>query len=214
VLDLKNVSKDWEARVLLREVCLRVAPGETVAILGPSGSGKSTLLKIVAGLESLDAGRVLFDGQDITTLAPERRRFALMFQDFALFPHLDVQDNVAFGLIEQGVRKTDARAQARAMLERFGLQAFARARVIQLSGGEQQRVALARALITQPRVLLLDEPFSALDTELRLQLREEFRQRITEFNMATVLVTHDEAEARAMGSSGYRVVQGGLQRVW
>jgi ABC-type Fe3+/spermidine/putrescine transport system ATPase subunit len=214
VLELQDVSKDWEARVLLRDVALCVAPGETVAILGPSGSGKSTLLKIVAGLESLDAGRVLFDGQNITNLAPERRRFALMFQDFALFPHLDVQDNVAFGLIEQGRRKADARAQARVMLERFGLQAFARARVTQLSGGEQQRVALARALITQPRVLLLDEPFSALDTELRQQLREEFRQRITEFNMAAVLVTHDEAEARAMGSSGYRVVQGSLQRVW
>lgn len=214
MLELMGVSKDWQARVLLRALSLRVAPGETVAILGPSGSGKSTLLKIVAGLEPLDAGRVLFDGQDITTLAPERRRFALMFQDFALFPHLDVQDNVAFGLVEQGVRKPDARVQACAMLERFGLQAFARARVTRLSGGEQQRVALARALITQPRVLLLDEPFSALDAELRLQLREEFRQRITEFNIATVLVTHDEAEARAMGTSGYRLVNGGLQQTW
>ncbi len=214
MLELMDVSKDWESRVLLRGLSLRVAPGETVAVLGPSGSGKSTLLKIVAGLEPLDAGRVLFDGQDITTLAPERRRFALMFQDFALFPHLDVQDNVAFGLVEQGVRKADARTQAHAMLERFGLQAFAHARVTQLSGGEQQRVALARALITQPHVLLLDEPFSALDAQLRLQLREEFRQRITEFNMATVLVTHDEAEARAMGTTGYRLVTGGLQQIW
>ena len=214
MLELKDIGKDWQARVLLRGVCLRVAPGETAAILGPSGSGKSTLLKIVAWLEPLDAGCVLFDGQDITSLAPERRRFALMFQDFALFPHLNVQDNVAFGLVEQGVRKLDARAQACAMLERFGLQVFARTRVTQLSGGEQQRVALARALITQSRVLLLDEPFSALDTELRLQLRDEFRQRIAAFNMATLLVTHDEAEARAMGNSGYRVVQGGLQRVW
>jgi ABC-type Fe3+/spermidine/putrescine transport system ATPase subunit len=214
VLELKNICKDWQARVLLRGVSLCVAPGETVAILGPSGSGKSTLLKIVAGLEPSDGGCVLFDGQDITTLAPEKRRFALMFQDFALFPHLDVQDNVAFGLVEQGVRKADARAQACAMLDRFGLQAFARARVTQLSGGEQQRVALARALITQPRVLLLDEPFSALDSEMRLQLRDEFRQRIAEFNIATVLVTHDEVEARAMGGSGLRVMQGGLERVW
>jgi ABC-type Fe3+/spermidine/putrescine transport system ATPase subunit len=214
VLELSGVSKDWQARVLLREVSLCVAAGETVAILGPSGSGKSTLLKIVAGLESLDAGRVLFDGQDITALAPEHRRFALMFQDFALFPHLDVQDNVAFGLVERGMRKSDARGQARTMLIRFGLQAFADARVIQLSGGEQQRVALARALITQPRVLLLDEPFSALDAELRLQLRDEFRHRIAEFNMATLLVTHDEAEARVMGDRGYRVLQGVLERVW
>ncbi len=214
MLELFSISKDWQARVLLRDVSLTVAPGETVAILGPSGSGKSTLLKIIAGLEPLDAGRVVFDSEDITRQSPERRRFALMFQDFALFPHLDVQDNVAFGLVEQGLRKADARIQARAMLERFGLQDFAHARVTQLSGGEQQRVALARALITRPRVLLLDEPFSALDAEMRLQLREEFRGRMAEFNMATVLVTHDEAEARAMGTRGYRVVQGGLQAVW
>nr|WP_295772518.1 ABC transporter ATP-binding protein [Rhodoferax sp.] len=214
MLELHTISKDWQSRVLLRDVSLRVASGETVAILGASGSGKSTLLKIVAGLEPADAGRVMFDDQDITHLPPERRRFALMFQDFALFPHLNVQDNVAFGLVEQGLRKADARTQACALLERFGLQDFARARVTQLSGGEQQRVALARALITRPRVLLLDEPFSALDAEMRLQLREEFRQRIAEFNMATVLVTHDEAEARAMGTRGYRVVQGGLQAVW
>ncbi|MBK7313487.1 ABC transporter ATP-binding protein [Candidatus Aalborgicola defluviihabitans] len=214
MLELQQLAKDWEARVLLRDVNLRVDSGETVAILGPSGSGKSTLLKMVAGLESLDGGRVLFDAQDITALAPERRRFALMFQDFALFPHLDVQDNVAFGLVEQGLRKAAARAQACAMLERFGLQTFARARVTQLSGGEQQRVALARALITQPRVLLLDEPFSALDAELRLQLQTEFRQRIAEFNMATLLVTHDEAEARAMAQRGYRVLDGTLQLLW
>lgn len=214
MLELHSIFKDWQTRVLLRGVSLTVAPGETVAILGPSGSGKSTLLKIIAGLEPLDAGRIVFNDKDITRQPPERRRFALMFQDFALFPHLDVQDNVAFGLVEQGLRKADARTQARAMLERFGLQDFAHARVTQLSGGEQQRVALARALITRPRVLLLDEPFSALDAEMRLQLREEFRHRIAAFNMATVLVTHDEAEARSMGTRGYRVVQGGLQGVW
>lgn len=214
MLELQSISKDWQARVLLRDVSLRVAPGDTVAVLGPSGSGKSTLLKIIAGLEPLGAGRIVFDDEDITRQPPERRRFALMFQDFALFPHLDVQDNVAFGLVEQGITKADARAQARAMMARFGLQDFAHTRVTQLSGGEQQRVALARALITRPRVLLLDEPFSALDAEMRLQLRDEFRQRIAEFNMAAILVTHDEAEARAMGTRGYRVVQGGLQAVW
>jgi ABC-type Fe3+/spermidine/putrescine transport system ATPase subunit len=219
MLELQSLSKHWQppnaaARLLLRSVDLLVQAGETVALLGPSGSGKSTLLKVVAGLESPDAGRVLFAGQDITRLAPERRGFALMFQDFALFPHLSVQDNVAFGLIEQGQRKTQARAQAVDMLQRFGLDGYAHAKVWQLSGGEQQRVALARALITRPRVLLLDEPFSALDAELRLQLREEFRQRIAEFNMATLWITHDEAEARAMGARGYRLVDGALAPVW
>ena len=137
-----------------------------------------------------------------------------MFQDFALFPHLNVQDNVAFGLVEQRVPQADARAQALAMLERFGLQACARSRVMQLSGGEQQRVALARALITRPRVLLLDEPFSALDAALRVQLREEFRRHIAASQMAVLWVTHDEAEARAMGAVGLRMEHGALLPVW
>lgn len=219
MLELQSITKCWqpakgESRPLLRGLNLRVEAGQTVAVLGPSGSGKSTLLKIVAGLEPPDAGRVLFDGQDITALAPERRRFGLMFQDFALFAHLNVQDNVAFGLVEQGLRKAAAREQARAMLERFGLQVFALSRVWQLSGGEQQRVALARALITAPRVLLMDEPFSALDAELRLHLREEFRQRMADLRMATVWVTHDEAEALAMAQQGWRLVDGALRQVW
>ena len=219
MLELRSVYKTWqprrgEARQLLQGVNLRVQPGQTVSILGPSGSGKSTLLKIVAGLEPLDRGAVWLDGKDITRLPPEQRHFALMFQDFALFPHLNVQDNVAFGLVEQRVAKADARAQALAMLERFGLQAFARAQVWQLSGGEQQRVALARALITRPRVLLLDEPFSALDAALRVQLREEFRRHIAASQMAVLWVTHDEAEARAMGAVGLRMEAGALQEVW
>jgi putative spermidine/putrescine transport system ATP-binding protein len=219
MLELQGISKCWTprsgpTRQLLQDVNLAVQPGQTVAVLGPSGSGKSTLLKIVAGLEPPDAGVLRLDGQDITRLPPEQRHFALMFQDFALFPHLDVQDNVAFGLVEQGLRRKAARVQAQAMLERFGLQGFALARVWQLSGGEQQRVALARALITQPRVLLLDEPFSALDAELRLQLREEFRSHIAQRQMAALWVTHDEAEARAMGSSGVRLVNAGLQPAW
>ena len=141
-----------------------------MAVLGPSGSGKSTLLKIIAGLEGPDAGQVWLDGRDISALPPHRRQCGLLFQDFALFPHLNVQDNVAFGLIEQGLRSAQARNQANTLLERFGMQAHALARVWQLSGGEQQRVALARALITAPRILLLDEPFSALDAALREKL--------------------------------------------
>ncbi|MDP3654333.1 MAG: ABC transporter ATP-binding protein [Rhodoferax sp.] len=219
MLELQSIFKKWqprqgETRVLLRDLSLNVHPGDTVAILGSSGSGKSTLLKIVAGLEPLDAGQVRFNGQDITTLAPEWRGFALMFQDFALFPHLNVQDNVAFGLVEQGMRKAVARERAQAMLQRFGIAAFAQAKVWQLSGGEQQRVALARALITQPRVLLLDEPFSALDAELRFQLRDEFRQRIASAGMAALLVTHDEAEARVMASRGVCLWDGALQTLW
>lgn len=215
MLELLDICKSWqprkgEQRVLLTGLNLTVRPGETVAVLGPSGSGKSTLLKIIAGLELPDAGTVRFAGQDLARTPPERRRFALMFQDFALFPHLSVQDNVGFGLIEQGVRKADAQAQARKMLERFALERFALERVTTLSGGEQQRVALARALITSPRVMLLDEPFSALDAQLRQALRQDFQGSIAAQGIATVLVTHDENEARAMGDRCLRMQDGAL----
>lgn len=204
-------------RWLAHDLSLNVAPGQTVALLGASGSGKSTLLAMLAGLEPPDAGRVCFDGEDITSITawpPERRRFALMFQDFALFPHLNVQDNVAFALVELRVPKAAARQQAVNMLGRFGLADRALSAVTRLSGGEQQRVALARALLSAPRLLLLDEPFSALDADLRQRLREEFAQRIAEAGMACVLVTHDEAEARSMGQRGYRLVAGRLHAVW
>ncbi len=214
MLELRDIAKQWDHRPLLAGVDLRVAAGETVALLGASGSGKSTLLKIVAGLDAPERGSVWFDGEDITALPPERRGFALMFQDFALFPHLNVQDNVAFGLVEQGVRKAAAREQARDMLARFGLAGHAMARVWTLSGGEQQRVALARALITRPRALLLDEPFSALDAALREQLRSEFRDRITEAGMTAILVTHDEAEARAMAQHAWALAEGRLLQRW
>ena len=214
MLELKNISKKYESRMLAHDLSLSVAAGETVALLGASGSGKSTLLKIVAGLEAADNGSVWMDDVDISQLPPERRGFALMFQDFALFPHLSVLDNVAFGLIEQRVPKALARERALAMLTLFGLADHARHRVWTLSGGEQQRVALARALITAPRALLLDEPFSALDTELRTSLQQEFAQRIAAAGMATLLVTHDETEARAMASRGFRLVDGRLQPLW
>ena len=219
MLELRAISKTWKpargvSRSLLRNLDLQVAAGETVAVLGPSGSGKSTLLKIIAGLEAPDAGQEWLDGRDISALPPHRRQCGLLFQDFALFPHLNVQDNVAFGLIEQGLRSAQARNQANALLDRFGMQAHALARVWQLSGGEQQRVALARALITAPRILLLDEPFSALDAALRETLRAEFQQRIAQTGMAVVWVTHDEAEARSVGARGFRLVDGGLKGLW
>ena len=219
MLELRAISKTWkpargESRSLLLGLDLQVAAGETVAVLAPSGSGKSTLLKIIAGLEAPDAGQVWLDGRDMSALPPHRRQCGLLFQDFALFPHLNVQDNVAFGLVEQGLPRRLARSQADELLERFGMQAHALARVWQLSGGEQQRVALARALITAPRILLLDEPFSALDAALRETLRAEFQQRIAQTGMAVVWVTHDEAEARSVGARGLRLVEGALQVLW
>ena len=219
MLELRAICKTWKptrgvSRILLRGLDVQVAAGETVAVLGPSGSGKSTLLKIIAGLEAPDAGQVFLDGKDISDLPPHRRQCGLLFQDFALFPHLSVQDNVAFGLVEQGQRRAVSRAQAVDMLQRFGLGPHIDAKVWQLSGGEQQRVALARALITAPRILLLDEPFSALDAALRETLRAEFQQRIAQTGMAVVWVTHDEAEARSVGARGLRLMEGALQALW
>lgn len=211
MLELRHISQNYGERALLQDISLTVAPGEILALLGPSGSGKSTLLAIVEGLQQPLGGSVWFDGQDITRVPPEQRRFALMFQDFALFPHLNVLDNVAFGLVEQRLGKPKARVKALEMLTLFGLAEHARHRVWHLSGGEQQRVALARALITQPRALLLDEPFSALDADLRTSLRDEFKARIQAAGMATLLVTHDELEARAMADRAVRLVAGCLQ---
>lgn len=214
MLELRDITHMYADRLLLQGVNLQVAQGEVVALLGPSGSGKSTLLNIIAGLQKPATGSVWLTDTDITCVPPERRGFALMFQDFALFPHLSVQDNVAFGLIEQGLRQREARARATTMLALFGLAWQATQRVWTLSGGEQQRVALARALITNPRVLLLDEPFSALDAALRLSLRDEFLARIAALGMTTVLVTHDESEARAMATRALRLEQGRLTQAW
>ena len=211
MLELRHISQNYGDRALLQDINLSVAAGEIVALLGPSGSGKSTLLAIVAGLQQPMGGSVWFDGRDITQLPPEQRRFALMFQDFALFPHLSVLDNVAFGLIEQKQGKARARAQALEMLALFGLADHARHKVWHLSGGEQQRVALARALITQPRALLLDEPFSSLDADLRASLRDEFKARIQAAGMPTLMVTHDELEANTMADRAVRLVEGRLQ---
>lgn len=219
MLELRAICKTFDDEagghwLLADGLNLQVPHGQTVAVLGPSGSGKSTLLKIIAGLEAQDSGSVWFDGKDLAGAPPERRGFALMFQDFALFPHLNVQDNVAFGLREQGVSQPQARARALGMLSVFGMVSHARQKVWKLSGGEQQRVALARALITAPRLLLLDEPFSALDAELRTKLRAEFVTHIAATGLTTMLVTHDESEARAMAQHGYRLVQGQLEPLW
>lgn len=184
--------------VALAGIDLRVGPGEVVAVLGPSGSGKSTLLRAVAGLEPLAAGTVTWAGEDLRRVPPHRRRFGLMFQDHALFPHRDVAGNVAFGLRVQGLPAAEIRARTEAGLAAVGLAGFGARSVRELSGGEQQRVALARALAPEPRLLMLDEPLGALDRALREHLVDELRALFARRERAVLLVTHDHEEAFAL----------------
>lgn len=195
MLDVRDVYKTYEGRPLLKGVSLRVEPGETVCLLGPSGSGKSTLLRMIAGLESLESGQICWDGQDLAGIPVHRRQFGLMFQDYALFPHRNVAENVAFGLRMQGLPKGEVERRVREALEQVNLANFAHRRVTDLSGGEQQRVALARALAPRPRLLMLDEPLGALDRALREQLLQELRELLHHTGIPAIYVTHDQEEA-------------------
>jgi putative spermidine/putrescine transport system ATP-binding protein len=177
---------------------LALAPGELVALLGPSGCGKTTALRVLAGLEDADSGQVLVDGRDVTRTPANRRGMGMVFQAYSLFPHLTAQQNVEFGLRLRGRARANRAGRAGAMLDLVGLAALADRYPHQLSGGQQQRIALARALAIEPQVLLLDEPLSALDAKVRVQLREEIRRIQTEVGTTALFVTHDQEEALAV----------------
>jgi putative spermidine/putrescine transport system ATP-binding protein len=192
---LEGISRSFGDVVALDELTVEIEAGELIALLGPSGCGKTTALRILGGFELPDRGRVLLDGQEITGLPPNKRNMGMVFQAYSLFPNMDLRDNVAFGL---RMRKVDAgkrKARALELLELVGLTDAAARYPHQLSGGQQQRVALARALAVQPRVLLLDEPLSALDAQVRSQLRTEIRRLQRELGITTLFVTHDQSEA-------------------
>jgi putative spermidine/putrescine transport system ATP-binding protein len=183
----------------------KVAPGERLALLGPSGSGKTSLLRMIAGLDRVDAGRVRWGATDWTAVAVEKRRIGYVFQEYALLEAVNVLENVAFGLRMRGVAPRDREERAYAWLRRVGLADRAKARVATLSGGEKQRVALARTWVSEPRVVLLDEPFSAMDTELRGKLRQELLALLLEVPVPVVFVTHDEADCAALATRLLRV---------
>ncbi len=196
----------------VRGIDLAIGRGELVAVIGPSGCGKSTLLKLVAGFLAPDAGRVLLEGRDAAGVPPRRRELGIVFQDYALFPHMTALQNVAWPLSLRGVGRGARQARAAEMLERVGLSAHAARRPGELSGGQQQRVALARALVFGPRALLLDEPLSALDAALRLGMRDEIRRLQQESGIATLHITHDQEEALSIADrvavmAGGRVLQ-------
>jgi ABC-type sugar transport system ATPase subunit len=198
-LDVEGVSRRYRDVEALREISLSVAPGELVAVLGASGSGKSTLLRTIAGLEDPDGGRVLIGGADQTGVAPVERGVAMVFQSFALFPHLTVERNIAFGMRARREPKNAVVARVRETAAALGLEALLDRRPGELSGGERQRVALARALAARPRVLLLDEPLSNLDAQLRVSTRGEIRRVQEETGVTALYVTHDQSEALALG---------------
>lgn len=180
----------------VERVNLVLGEGELLALLGPSGCGKTTTLRMIGGFEHPDEGRVIFEGRDITHLTPEARGIGFVFQDYALFPHLSVLDNVKFGL--RKLSRADARARADEMLKLVGLEHLGKRRPHQLSGGQQQRVALARALAVAPKLILLDEPFSNLDAKMRVETRQEVRKLLKATGSAGILVTHDQEEALAL----------------
>ncbi len=195
MLAVQEIFKHYEGCPLLKGVSFEVAEGETLCLLGTSGSGKSTLLRIIAGLEQAELGRVLWNGEDLAHIPVHRRHFGLMFQDYALFPHRTVEQNVAFGLRMQGLSVVEIQQRVKEMLEKVNMLSFAKRRVTDLSGGEQQRVALARALAPRPRLLMLDEPLGALDRALRTQLIAELRYLLRESKIPAIYVTHDQDEA-------------------
>jgi spermidine/putrescine transport system ATP-binding protein len=195
MLELRNIDKLYDGRVLLHGISFRIGESETICLLGPSGSGKSTLLRIVAGLEPSDAGQVLWDGMDLGSTPPHLRDFGLVFQDYALFPHLNLIDNVAFGLRMKNWPPDEIKARTVEVLQMVNLQGFERRNVTELSGGEQQRVALARALAPRPRLMMFDEPLGALDRALREDLLGELRAILHRTGLPAIYVTHDQQEA-------------------
>ena len=212
--EVQNIHKTWETKTV--EFSLECEKGTLTCLLGPSGCGKSTVLNIIAGLEQNDSGSlslskgskdliIQLDGQRIDTLPPARRQIGMVFQSGALFNHLTVADNVAYGLISKGIKKSQARKMAGEYLARFDLAGFDKRMPQTLSGGEKQRVALARTLITEPKLVLLDEPFSALDTDLRHRMASQLRQWQQELGFTAIMVTHDEQEAQTVADKIVRM---------
>lgn len=200
-LRLEGLGKRYGAVQAVKPLDLAIQGGTLTTLLGPSGCGKTTLLRMIAGLEQASEGRISIGGRDVTLLSAGERNVSMVFQSYALFPHMSVLDNVAYGLISSGLRKREAHARAEAVLETVGLKGFGTRLPSEMSGGQQQRVAVARALVLEPDVLLFDEPLSNLDTRLRRTMREEIRALQQRLGLTVVYVTHDQSEALAVSDT-------------
>ncbi|MBT9234890.1 ABC transporter ATP-binding protein [Pseudomonas inefficax] len=207
-VSVQKLQKSYAGSPVFENIDCRIERGEFVTLLGPSGCGKSTLLRCIAGLTPVDSGQILLDGHDIVPLSPQKRGIGMVFQSYALFPNMTVEQNVAFGLRMQKVKADESQARVREALELVELGNFAGRYPHQLSGGQCQRVALARSLVTRPRLLLLDEPLSALDARIRKHLREQIRAIQRELGLTTIFVTHDQEEALTMSDRIFLMNQG------
>lgn len=207
-VSVQKLHKRYGGTPVFENIDCQIERGEFVTLLGPSGCGKSTLLRCIAGLTPVDGGQILLDGQDIVPLSPQKRGIGMVFQSYALFPNMTVEQNVAFGLRMQKVKASDTQVRVREALELVELGSFAGRYPHQLSGGQCQRVALARSLVTRPRLLLLDEPLSALDARIRKHLREQIRAIQRELGLTTIFVTHDQEEALTMSDRIFLMNQG------
>lgn len=207
-VSVQKLQKSYAYSPVFERIDCHIERGEFVTLLGPSGCGKSTLLRCIAGLTSVDSGQILLDGHDIVPLSPQKRGIGMVFQSYALFPNMTVEQNVAFGLRMQKVKADESQLRVREVLELVELGKFAGRYPHQLSGGQCQRVALARSLVTRPRLLLLDEPLSALDARIRKHLREQIRAIQRELGLTTIFVTHDQEEALTMSDRIFLMNQG------
>ena len=212
LIELKDVCAGYGKNVILKDFCIDIAEGKLVSLLGPSGCGKTTTLRTMAGFIDVLSGRFLFNGQDFSHVPIHKRGFGYVFQSYALFPHLNVFDNVAFGLRQQKVPKAEIAQRVSAMLERVNLSGYEKRLPAEMSGGQRQRVALARSLVLKPKLLLLDEPLSNLDAKLRVQMRVEIRRLQQEMGITTVYVTHDQMEAMTLATQICLIENGVLQQ--
>lgn len=211
-IEMKHIVKNYGATSVLKGIDLEIEKGELVTLLGPSGCGKSTLLRCLAGLEEVTDGQIFLDGQEITTLEPRKREIGMVFQQYSLFPNMTVTQNVAFGMKLKKKPEAEIREKVKNILEIVGLSQQADRYPTQISGGQQQRAALARAIITEPKVLLLDEPLSAIDALLRRSLQNEIRRIQQELNITAVFVTHDQSEAMVMSDMIHLLYQGQIEQ--
>ncbi len=213
LLEVRAVAKRFGSHDVLKNISLNIASGEFLTLLGESGSGKTTLLRLIAGFEQPTSGEIWMSGERLDTLPPHKRRVNTVFQNYALFPHLNVRDNVAYGLRVQGVPKNEIPARVDEALNMVKMAEFVAARPSRLSGGQQQRVALARALVNRPQLLLLDEPLSALDANLRKQMQSELKALQREIGITFLFVTHDQEEAMALSDRIALLRDGALEQV-